>query len=121
MAITLYYRSTTGHVGTLGTTGNFDLETTTGTTASQSFSANTPRTYVYYSATTFPNLTDWATGDYTWYLDVTTANANVQLTTVKVSRYNSALNSELASGSASPNLTLSTTGLKTGTVSFASP
>jgi hypothetical protein len=121
MAITLYYRNTTGHVGTLGTTGNFDLETTTGTTATQSMGANTPRTYVYYSATTFPDKADWETGDYTWYLDVTTANANVQLTTVKVSRYNSALNSELASGSASPNLTLNTTGLKSGTVSFASP
>lgn len=121
MAITLYYRNTTGHVGTLGTTGNFDLETTTGTTATQAFSANAVRTFVYYSAANFPNKTDWETGDYTWYLDVTTANANVQLTSVKVSRYNSALNSELASGTATPNLTLSTTGLKTGTVSFASP
>lgn len=121
MAITIYLRSTATHVGTLGSHGNFDLETTTGTTSSQSFGANTPRTFVYYSATTFPNLTDWTTGDYTWNVDVTTANANVQLTTVKVSRYDSTLTTEKASGSASPNLTLSTTGLKTGTVSFASP
>src|SRR5687767_3186064 len=98
MAVTLYYRNTTGHVGTLGTTGNFDLTTGTGTTATQAFSANAVRTFVYYSPTSFPNKADWETGDYTWYLDVTTANANVQLTTVKVSRYNSALNSELASG-----------------------
>src|SRR5687767_2206021 len=121
MAITLYLRNTANHVGTLGSHGNFDLESTTGTTATQSFGANTPRTFVYYSDASIPNKADWETGDYTWYVDVTTANANVQLTSVKVSRYNSALNSELASGSASPNLTLSTTGLKSGTISFASP
>ena len=79
-AITLYFRNTATHVGTLGSTGNFDLESTTGTTAGQSFGANTPRTYVYYSAASFPNKLDWETGNYTWYLDVTTANANVQLT-----------------------------------------
>jgi hypothetical protein len=121
MAITIYLRSTTTHVGTIGSHGNFDLETTTGTTSSQSFGANTPRTYAYYSASGFPNLTDWTTGDYTWYVDVTTANANVQLTTVRVSRYNSTVTTEKAFGTASPNLTLSTTGLKSGTVSFASP
>src|SRR5687768_14024294 len=121
MAITLYLRNTANHVGTLGSHGNFDLESTTGTTATQSFGANTPRTFVYYSDASIPNKADWETGDYTWYVDVTTANANVQLTSVKVSRYNSALNSELASGTATPNLTLNTTGLKSGTVSFASP
>lgn len=122
MGITLYFRNTAGHVGSLSSTANLDLETTTGTTATQVFSAgNNPLTYAYYSATTFPNRTDWNTGNYTWYLDVTSANSNVELTTVRVSRYSSDFATERAFGTASPTLTLSTTGEKSGTVTFSSP
>ena len=123
MGVTLYLRNTATHVGTHGSTGNFDLESTTGTTATQSMgAAGTARTYVYYSASSFPGLTDWQTDtDYTWNIDVTTANSNVQLTSVKISRYDSSLTTERASATGTPNLTLSSTGLKTGTVTFASP
>ena len=120
MATTYYFRSTSNSVGSLGDE-NHDLTLTTGTSSTQVYGGNPSGNFAYYTATSDPNLTDWDTGDYTWYLDVIFANSNVELTSVRVSRYSSDFATEKAFGSSTVNLTLSSTGEKSGTVTFSSP
>ena len=120
MTKTYYFRNTTSHVGSVGIS-NRDLETTTGTsTTESSFAGNSPDWWDWYSANSEPNLTDWPNGTYTWYLVVSTANSIVELTSVRLIRMNSSRSSILASTTNTVNITLSSVQTYSGTIDWSS-
>lgn len=123
MAITLYANNPATPYG-VGGNINTNIETVSDGVAATFFPSTsaTNSDNWFYAASTMPGVLDWPTGNYTWYVDVTTANSNVVLQQVIVRRDTSSLAftpfASVSSGTL--NTAVSSTGIMTGSVNVTS-
>ena len=88
-------------------------------TATQTVTLTSSQTNVwgYQTKVIVPANTNWNAGTWTWRLNVTTANMNLTLTEVHICRVNSSNINQATIGSATNlGLVLTTTGVKSGTI-----